>query len=158
MGLFSNLFGASTQEKAAQWLDALEAILPQVLSKGDAYDRTEDGAGIIIKHGSAHLMVEIVFDDQGDGYVSLESPLVYMPTSSLLPFYRRLLDMNDENVTFGALATRGNVVLLIATIPMVGLDEEGFGVWVFSVMEEADQLDDVLINEFGVRRFDPNDE
>jgi len=154
MGLFSAIFGETTEAKAMRWMDELWEALPQLLPQGDAYERSEDEPEIIIRHGSAHVVVGIGSDDEGDGYVIIKSPLVFLPKENLLPFYRRLLDLNCGDLMLGALATEGNTILLRTTVPMAGLDEDGFRFWVFSTLGLADELDDLLIDEFGARRFE----
>lgn len=159
MGIFSDLFGETTEEttetRLSRWRSELMEALPALLSEGDTFWPSIDNQEVTIQHGSAHVIVGFVVDEEdGEGYVTIDAPLVFLPKENLLPFYRRLLDLNNLPLLLGSLSTEGNIVVLRRTVPIRGLDEEGFGDNIFSLCAEADELDDMLIEEFGARRFE----
>ena len=155
MGIFSGLFGETVEKRLSRWRSELLEALPDLLPEGDAFWPNIDSEEVIIQHGSVHVVVGFAVDEEeGEGYVIIESPLVFLPKDNLLPFYRRLLDLNKAPLLLGSLSTEDNVVVLRRTVPIRGLDEEGFGLNVFNLCAEADDLDDLLIEEFGTRRFE----
>jgi hypothetical protein len=153
MGFFSDLFSDDPIEKLTAWRDELVKVLPDILDEEDDFVVDEDGDVQILK-GSARVFVEFIVDEDGQGFVVIGSPLVHLPKENLLPFYRRLLDLNSDPLRFGALATREDFVVLTRTIPINGLEEEAFLFNVHVLCLEADDLDDALINEFDAPRFD----
>jgi len=157
MGFFSEFFAEEPKDRLERWRKELFEALPQALSPDDTFCLSEDQQEIIIKHGSTHVVVGFTVDEEGDGYVVIDSPLVFLPKENLLPFYRRLLDLNNNPLMLGSLSTEGNVVTLRRTMPIQGLDEEGFLLAVFSVCAQADELDDLLIEEFEASRFEFED-
>ena len=154
MRLLSDLFGGTTEKKLGRWKQELLKALPRVLSEEDNFDLSDDKSAIVIRRGSAHVLVDFVVNEDDDAYVVIYSPLVVLPRENLLPFYRKLLDLNNEEQLLGRLATEGNEIILRSTIPMEGLSEKAFCSYVFTLMEEADILDDQLIEEFRTRRVE----
>ena len=154
MKLFSHFLGETTEKKVVRWQEELLKVLPGVLSEGDAFDLSEDKSEIIIRRGSAHVFVGFGVNEGDNAYVVIYSPLVVLPRENLLPFYRKLLDLNNEEQLLGRLATEGNEIILRSTIPMEGLSEKAFCSYVFTLMEKADILDDQLIEEFRTRRVE----
>ena len=51
------------------------------------------------------------------------SPLVYMPEDALLPFYRKLLDINYDESVVGRLSTHEDVVYLARSLTTDDSDE-----------------------------------
>jgi hypothetical protein len=155
MGLF-NIFSTTPEKQLEEWRNVLVEALPKVLEGDDAFWLSEDDEDVIIKKGSAHVFVSFLLDEDGDGYVQINAPLVRLPKENLLPFYRRLLDLNGMFLASGAFATEGNLIVLRHVLPIKGVDEEGFGLAVFALCNQADEVDDLLVNEFAAPRFTPN--
>jgi hypothetical protein len=151
MSFLSNFFNESAEEKMKSWRDELVNFLSKVLDE-DQFMVDDDG-DVVIVAGTAHVFVEFGIDDEGEGWVVIHSPLVRLPEDNLLPFYRRLLDLNNEPFLFGSLSTRNDVVVLTRTIPVKGLEEEAFKFIVERICFEADDLDDKFIDEFKAPRF-----
>lgn len=154
MGLFSTLFGETPEKKIARWKGELLEALPSLLSEGDAFDLSEDQTEVVVRSGSAHTFIGFGIDEEDQVYLIIYSPLVFMPQDNLLPFYRKLLDPNNDEALLGRLAMAGNMVVLRCALPVNGLSDETFGHCVGEMMAEADFLDDLLIEEFGVKRFE----
>ncbi len=156
MGFLSDLFseiGDTDDEKLLKWREELLEILPALLDDEEDDFGIDDDGDVIIRKGSAHVWVEFGIDDDLDGWVVIHSPLVRLPDDNLLPFYRKLLDLNNDPSQFGALSTNRDIVVLRRTIPVNGLDAEAFIFNVSVLCAEADALDDVLMEEFGAPRF-----
>ena len=156
MSFLKKFFNDSAEDKITKWRDELVELLPKVLEEEDDFTVDEDG-DVIIRKGSAHVVVEFTIDEDQDGWVIIHSPLVRLPEENLLPFYRRLLDLNNQPFLFGSLSTNDDVVVLTRTIPAEGLEEDAFIFNVQRLCVEADDLDDILINEFKAPRFNPED-
>ena len=88
-------------------------LLPSLLSEGDTFDLSEDQAEVIVRSGSAHIFIGFGTDEEDEEvYLLIHSPLVFMPRDNLLPFYRKLLDLNNAETLLGRLAMAGDVVVL----------------------------------------------
>jgi hypothetical protein len=157
MGLFSVLFGETTEKKIARWKEELLDALPSLLSKEDDFELSEDQTEVVVRRGSAHISIGFGADEDEEIYLIIYSPLVFMPRDNLLPFYRKLLDLNNAETLLGRLATVGNMVVLRCALPVDGLSDETFGDCIGEMMAEADLLDDLLIEEFSVKRFEFSD-
>ena len=154
MGLFSTLFGEAPEKKIARWREDLLEALPSLLSEGDGFGLSEDQTEVIVRSGSAHIFIGFRIDEEDEVYLVIYSPLVFMPRDNLLPFYRKLLDLNNAETLLGRLAMAGDIVFLRCALPVDGLSDEIFGHCVGEMMAEADFLDDTLIEEFGVKRVE----
>ena len=154
MGLFSTLFGETPEKKIARWREELLEGLPSLLSEGDDFGLSEDQTEVIVRNGSAHIFIGFGADEDEEVYLIIHSPLVLMPRDNLLPFYRKLLDLNNAETLLGRLAMAGDIVVLRCALPVDGLSDETFGGCIGEMMAEADFLDDILIDEFGVKRFE----
>lgn len=158
MSLFSTLFGETVEKKKERWKQEIMQVLPTLLKEGDDYGLSDDQERVIVRRGGTYVVIGFAVDDDGDGYVAIDSPLVFLPSADLLPFYRRLLDLNDEGVFLGHLCTAGNSVRLRCIVPMEGLSDEAFGLYAFSLIEEGPSLARDLIEEFGVERYEDRDD
>lgn len=156
MSIFSRVFSDKAEKKINKWRNELIELLPNMLEDEDDFGVDDEGDLHILK-GSAHVFVDFGVDDDGDGWVTIHSPLVRLPKENLLPFYRRLLDLNNEPFLFGSLSTTGDIVVLTRTIPVDGLEEDAFVYNVQKLCFEADDIDDLLITEFEAPRFSFND-
>lgn len=109
----------------------------------------------VVGRGSIRAGIRIFWDAEGGiGWFSVEAPLVRLPDDNLLPFYRKLLDLNGEypGVT---LQTRGDVVYLDCGRPLDGLDPTEAEEILHRVTGIADELDDLLAEEFDAPLYEP---
>jgi hypothetical protein len=91
-------------------------------------------------------------DDGGDLSLLLYSELVRMPKDELLPFYRSILELNANPLRHGRLAIQEDVVVYMAVVGTGLLDDKlGAALLVNTLVHEADELDDLLIEEFGAQ-------
>lgn len=106
-----------------------------------------DKIGWVIRRGSATIFIHIV---EYENLVTLRvySPILRLPRENMLPFYRRLLEINMQllSVAFGVYEDK---VALISERPIAGLDLEEVAATVNHLSQVADDLDDALAKEFG---------
>jgi len=106
-----------------------------------------------LREGSAEVFVVLQDSNDGTGAVlRISSPLVYIPANNREAFYRRLLDINS-NLSSCALATFGDLVLVVSQRPTKGLVQEELDELVWNTAYVADLLDNKLCEEFGARMY-----
>lgn len=99
--------------------------------------------------GSALIYTEI-FNLDGIDYIEVSCPVMTIPSRNLLPFYRRLLEVNFElmGVKF---FLKQDLVYLSENRQLQGLDKDELHQMQERVSRNADRLDDQLIMEFKAR-------
>jgi hypothetical protein len=112
---------------------------------------TEQGYGWSFRRGSA--AIEIYISQQGErGYMQVLSPILHLPSTGLLPLYRRLLELNLQ-LTNAALGIYLDVVYVFNERPLEGLDAVEANNVIQTIAGYADDLDNLLITEFGGRLY-----
>ena len=111
----------------------------------------DDGLGWWIGRGSALIYLLL---NERDNFCTLRivSPIVHLPENHILPFYRKLLDMN-MGLYNCALATNEDTVYVIHERPIAGLDQEEFEGTLNFLSAVADDLDNKLADEFGAKIY-----
>lgn len=139
-------------EVVEEWRKELWEALPEIFcDEDDRYGVNDDG-DIAIRKGGATLFVNFGLDeDQGAGWVLAYSPLVHMPEEALLPFYRKLLDINYDESVMGRLSTHEDVVYIARAQNTEGCNVRALISMVAELAEEADGIAACLIKEFGAR-------
>jgi hypothetical protein len=110
-----------------------------------------EGCGWWLTEGSAKVYV-FIQDSPNGAVLRITSPLVFIPSKNLEEFYRHLLDVNT-NLSGCALATHGDVVLVVAQRPTMGLVQEELDELVWNTAYIADLLDNKLADQFGARMY-----
>ncbi len=112
---------------------------------------TTEGLGWAFRRGSAIVEIYLVQRD-GAGSLKVLSPIMHLPSSGLLPLYRRLLEMNLtlSNAAFGVYS---DVVFVFSERPLDGLDPQEVDHIIEQVARFADEYDDRLVSEFGGRLY-----
>jgi len=106
-----------------------------------------------LKEGSAEVYILVQNSENETGAVlRISSPLVLVPKDNKEAFYRRLLDLNT-NLSSCALATHGNIVLVVSQRPTAGLVQEELDELVWNAAYVADLLDNKLADEFGAQMY-----
>ncbi len=149
-------FGGNRTNASSYRLDSYASTVQQILAAigvDPQHSRlnTEQGYGWSFRHGSA--IIEIYILQNGDaGFLQVLSPIVYLPQSGLLPFYRRLLELNLQltNAAFGVFQ---EVVYVYNERPLDGMDNVEANNIISMVASYADEYDDKLIAEFGGRIY-----
>lgn len=111
----------------------------------------EEGFGWAFRRGSAAIEVYITHQDN-IGYLQVLSPIMHLPSSGLLPLYRRLLELNLQ-LTSASLGLYLDVVYVFSERPLDGLDSVETNTLITQVAHYADELDDKLVKEFGGRLY-----
>ena len=113
--------------------------------------QSASGNGWWVNRGSAIIYI-FVQDSQTGPFIRVVSPIVYMPPQNLLPFYRKLLDHNN-NLLGCTLSTDKDVVMLVAQRHTLGISQEELDDMVDTLARVADTLDNELATEFGARIY-----
>lgn len=106
-----------------------------------------------LKQGSADFHIEIFKYNKGQNYgevdcIEVGAIIMKLPDENILPFYRKLLELNSTSVGV-YFALRGNLVMLISTRECEGIDYQELKVMVDEVRFFADYWDEILMKEFG---------
>lgn len=110
-----------------------------------------EGFGWQFSRGSA--MIEIYVEQfDNAGYLRVLSPILTLPTTGLLPLYRRLLELNLQ-LTTASLGVYLDTVYVYNERPLEGMDAAEANGIINQVANVADDLDDKLLNEFGGRLY-----
>lgn len=112
---------------------------------------TQEGFGWTFRRGSAAIEIYISQQDS-TGYLQVLSPILHLPTTGLLPLYRRLLELNLQ-LTNAALGVYLDVVYVFSERPLEGMDAGEANTIINLVATYADDLDDKLMQEFGGRLY-----
>jgi len=132
--------------------DTVEDIL-EVIGVDPIHARlgTEQGFGWNFRRGSA--IIEIyVSEQEGRGYLQVLSPIFHLPSTGLLPLYRKLLELNLQ-LTNASLGVYFDVVYVFNERPLEGLDSTETNNIITLVAGYADDLDNQLVSEFGGRLY-----
>ena len=130
---------------------AVEAILMSIgVDAAAARMEVESGFGWNFLRGSA--LIEIYLTPEDWGFLQVLSPIMHLPQSNLLALFRRLLELNLE-LTNAALGLHQDVVYLYHERLLEGLDAVEADAIVRRLAQVADELDDVLVEEFGGRLY-----
>ncbi len=111
----------------------------------------ENGYGWSFRRGSAIIEVYVSQKD-GLGYLQVLAPIIHLPDKGLLQLYRRLLELNLQLVN-ASLGVYLDVVYVFNERPLTGLDPEEANHIITQVAAYADELDDLLVEEFGGRMY-----
>jgi hypothetical protein len=96
--------------------------------------------------GSALIYTEI-FPLNDVYYIEISCPVMKIPSRHLLPFYRRLLEINYQLIGV-KFFLKQDILYLSANRELKGLDAEELKLMEDRVSFNADKLDDLLIEEF----------
>ena len=96
--------------------------------------------------GSALIYTEI-FDMNNVYYIEISCPIMKIPSKNILPFYRKLLEINYQLIGV-KFFVKGDLLYLSENRQLKGLDYEELRAMEDRVSYHADKLDDVLIEEF----------
>jgi hypothetical protein len=143
-------------QPALRTLQSYAATVEQILTTlnvdpAGARLNTAEGYGWSFRRGSAIIEVYVT-EQNARGYFQVLSPILHLPTTGLLPLYRRLLELNLQ-LTNASLGVHNDVVFVFNERILEGLDAVEADFIIQMVASYADDLDNQLINEFGGRLF-----
>jgi hypothetical protein len=96
--------------------------------------------------GSALIYTEI-FNMNNIDYIEISCPVMKIPSKNLLPFYRKLLELNFQLIGV-KFFVKQDLLYLAVNRELKGLDPDELKIMVNRVSNNADKLDDLLITEF----------
>lgn len=99
--------------------------------------------------GSALIYTEIFKLDNID-YIEISCPIMLLPSRNLLPFYRKLLEINFQLIGI-KFFVRDQWVYIAENRELKGLNLEELKAMEDRVSYHADRLDELLIDEFKSR-------
>jgi hypothetical protein len=150
------MFGLGGRRPSGPSLEAYATTVEQILltlgvDPVQARLNTEQGFGWGFQRGSANIEVYVV-QQENVGYLQILSPIIHLPQTGLLAFYRRLLEMNLQltNAAFGLYL---DMVYVFSERPLEGLDDIEANSMISLVANYADEWDDKLVAEFGGRLY-----
>jgi hypothetical protein len=103
--------------------------------------------------GSAKFHIELFKFNKGPKIgdvdcVEIGGVIMKLPQDNFLPLYRRLLELNATSVGV-YFAVRNNLVMLLSTRELEGIDLSELKTMVDEVRHFSDYWDDILMEEFG---------
>lgn len=150
MGRFRGRRGSSSLLR--KYVGQVEPILAQISPNTLRLPPERNKQGWKYTSGSAQIEIYVELYE-GRGYFQVLSPLMHLPGNApLLPLYRSLLERNLE-LTNAALGVDQDVVYIFSERPLEGLDNSEAEFIIKQVATYADDLDDILVEEFGGRLY-----
>src|SRR5215831_617854 len=101
-----------------------------------------------VRHGSAAVYIFLEGGDK-ENFIQVVSPIMKIPERNILPLYRRLLELNAEELQGAAFGVKGEDVVLTIDRSTTDLDRTEVHSMITLIGEYADQYDDELVGEFG---------
>ena len=116
---------------------------------GSRLETSEDGRlAWGVRCGSAAVYVFLQEGDK-ENFIEVLSPVMKIPEQNILPLYRRLLELNAEELTGAAFGVKGEDVVLMTDRSTTDLDRTEVQSMITLMGEYADRYDDELVGEFG---------
>ena len=111
-----------------------------------------NGCGWLIASDSVAMYV-LIEETEGQVLLRLTCPILYMPAHDLLlPFYRKLLDLNVDLIGV-ALGMERDVVCIICKQYLEGLTPSVAEALLKRTLHTAEVIDDLLVREFPSARY-----
>jgi hypothetical protein len=119
---------------------------------GAQAEGAEEHAGWVVMKGSAEVYV-FLYRGENDNFIHVYSPVMAIPERNLIQLFRKLLDLNGVGQMGAAFGLKGENVVLSTYRSTTDLDRSEVRDMIINVGEHADYYDDVLVTEFGGRRY-----
>jgi hypothetical protein len=152
MGLFGTKKVAEKETTVQDCVRMIENFLKKAKMRPNEQRLPDpDTLGWWLQRGSARIY--IVLNQHDDiKTVRFFSPILYLPDDHILPFYRRCLEIN-MGLMQCAFAAREDTIGLVSERPIEGLDDKELEMMLLYVSRVADEIDNVLANEFKAKLF-----
>ena len=129
-----------------EYVKLIEAVIRRAgLEPGDCYN--EEQQCWQFAKGSADIFITLI-EIGGEYYVNIASPIMAAPRSRREEFFQRLLEENGQRIAV-KFSLRDDVVWLQINREIKGLGFDEAMRSLVRVAEVADELDQVLVNEYG---------
>jgi hypothetical protein len=109
-----------------------------------------NGRGWLVQSDSIVMFV-VVGETDNRPSLRLTCPILYMPAHDLLPFYRKMLDLNMGLISV-ALGMDRDVVCVVCQQSLEDLTASAVETLMKRTLQSADALGDLLIQEFPTAR------
>jgi hypothetical protein len=147
------LFGDRDKNELRHCAKLVEEVIEE-LGLSPLQNRLENNAEApawALTKGSAEVYVFLNPAPQG-AYLQVVSPIVDAPDSGLLPLFRRLLELNAEELVGASFGLKGSSIVLTTDRPIHDIDRSEVREMILRIGHYADHFDDELVREFGGRR------
>ena len=156
MALFSNKHESNYRSS----IKMVEAVFAELgipvqetrIGEENANSEARETVGWVVMKGSAEVYV-FLYRGENDNFIHVYSPVMTLPERNLLQLFRRLLDLNGVGTMGVAFGLKGENVVLSIYRSTTDLDRSEVREMIINVGEHADYFDDILVNEFGGRRY-----
>jgi len=156
MALFSNKqesnYRSSTKMVETVILELGIPVDDTRIGESSEHAPSQEHSGWVIMKGSAEVYV-FLYRGENDNFIHVYSPVMTLPERNLLQLFRRLLDLNGVGQMGVAFGLKGDNVVLSIYRSTTDLDKSEVREMIINVGEHADYYDDILVNEFGGRRY-----
>lgn len=133
-------------DNVEEYMKLIEAVIRRAgLEPGDCYN--EEQQCWQFAKGSADIFITLV-EIADEYYVNIAAPIMAAPASRREEFFQRLLEENGQRIAV-KFSLRDDVVWLEINREMKGLGFDETMRSLVRVAEVADELDQVLVNEYG---------
>ncbi|CAK6689351.1 YbjN domain-containing protein [Synechococcus sp. BA-124 BA4] len=131
-----------------QTITVVDEVL-EALGLGDTRDEAEEGVAWRFQVGSAQIEIGIHDNEILDEpTIEICAPILTLPSTRVLAFYRRCLELNRLMVGC-SIGVDNDIVVVAAERRLPGLDRAQFMEMLLNVASAADQFDNDLSQEFG---------
>src|SRR5689334_18271326 len=151
---------SSSPEEVEAEFDTAKRLVEEVIARlglDPAKVRGDHRADLVswsIQRGSAVILVTVAKSDRGDSAaLRAVSPIMTLPADDkILPFFRRLLELNGQGLVNAAFGIVGDRVVVKSERPTAFLDSAEVEQIILQLSAVADTYDDRLVAEFGGHR------
>ena len=133
-------------DNAEEYTKLIEAVIRRAgLDPGECYN--EEQQCWQFAKGSADIFITLI-EITGEYYVNIAAPVMAAPRSRREEFFQRLLEENGHRIAV-KFSLRDDVIWLEVNREMAGVGFDEAMRSLVRVAEVADELDQVLVNEYG---------
>jgi hypothetical protein len=133
-------------DNAQEYTKLIESVIRRAgLEPGECYN--EEQQCWQFAKGSADIFITLV-DIAGEYYVNIAAPIMAVPGRRREEFFERLLEENGQRIAV-KFSLRDDVVWLEINREIKGLSFDETMRSLVRVAEVADELDQILVNEYG---------
>jgi len=149
------LFGDVHARNFKTTANLIETLLKQIGEDVKESRLDEDEAGSrewVFSRQTAVVYIRLTRTDDGN-YLNICCPIMKMPADKLLPFYRRLLELNNEKLIGAAFGLKDDLVVIAVDRFTTDIDLSEIESMVTAVTMYANEYGDKLVEEFGGTKY-----
>jgi hypothetical protein len=147
------LFGDSSRSDLRRCARLVEDVIAELgLSPlQNRLPQSSDSLAWALVKGSAEVYIFLNASSAGN-YIQVVSPIVRLPDFGLLPLYRRLLELNADELLGASFGIKGDSIVLTTDRAIRDIDRSEVREMILRIGNYADHFDDELASQFGGRR------